>query len=196
MLACAAVILFLLDASASINEKHWQDMIRGHAEALVSERVLKVIEGDGPIAIGVYAFSDSIEPMMRFRLLQSPADARTAANDLNRVERPFSLGTRAGLALEHAVKVMETEAPCESHNLLIDLVSDGESYDEYLAERARDRAQDLSIRINVLGVGRIAADWLNNHAKTSTGFYMQIDSMDDIIPSLQRKIVRELASSD
>lgn len=196
MLQCAAIILFLLDSSGSISGDDWRMMLRGHAEAIANEQIARVIENDAPIAVAFYGFADRTYPIIDFRVLRSRAEAESTANELASSRRPSESWTAVGQALQDAVQAISTRAPCQSDSLIIDVVSDGESPDFSIAERARDRAQELTIKVNVLGIGRSAFEWLNNHVRTYDGFYMQADTMDDIVPTLRRKVVLEVSQRD
>jgi hypothetical protein len=195
MLQCAAVILFLLDSSGSISGPEWRLMLRGHAEALIAEPIIRVVENDAPIAVAFYAFADKTYPIMDFRVLRSRDDVESTAAELMTLRRPIEGWTAIGRAVQEAVDAVTSRAPCQTDSSIIDVVSDGDSPDFSVAERARDTAQDSAIRINVLGIGNEASEWLTDHVKTADGFYIRIDSMDDIVPALRRKVVMEIAQT-
>lgn len=192
MVYCAAVIVFLLDSSGSIFDHNWSDMTRGHAEALASPAIARVIESSGPIAVGAIGFSDSTSVVLSMSVLETPEDARRAAAAIQAAPRPFNSGTKMATAISAAIGMHE-RVQCQTDNPVIDLVSDGEGDDPEETTEERDRAAELDIRINTLGVGRAAADWLRVRAMTPGGFYMAVESADDLVSALRRKVVLELA---
>jgi Mg-chelatase subunit ChlD len=191
VIACAVALVLLLDASASIRADEWQMQLDGHAAALESPEVARVIERGGPVAVTAFAFSDDAVPVLPWRVVASAADARAAAQALRQAPRGVPLGTDLPGALRAALRALSAAPrPCERE--VVDLVTDGEAAAP-VRERAYAEAQGVTV--NALAVGPVtAADWLREHAITPGGFVLRAEGWADFHRAILRKLVLELAS--
>lgn len=190
---CALALVLLLDASASILPAEWRAQQEGHAAALEDAEIHAAIAREGPVAIAVLAFSDDVRPMLDWRVIQGPADARAAAAALRLAARPTPLGTDIGAALWAGLDLLAT-APCQAEREVMDLVTDGEAPVEGVL-RARAYAEAQGVTINALAVGPEAAEaWLRANAATPSGFVLRADGWASFAPALRRKLLMEMAS--
>ncbi len=190
MIACAAALVLLLDASASILPPEWRLQLDGHADAI--EAIGETVQRGEPVAVAAFAFSEMVQPLVRWRLVRTADDAREVAAQLRAAPRGPALGTEIPHALRVARNAM-AEAPCEPEQQVIDLVTDGEAHGPATA-RERDLAAAEGVRINALGVGREdAADWLRAHAVTPGGFVMHASDWQDFARAIRRKVALEVA---
>jgi hypothetical protein len=190
---CAAAIVFMMDASPSINADQWNLMIEGHARAVTSEQVLEVIERDG-LAVRAAAFAEWEHPLLEWRVLRTRIEAAEWAADLLALERPDDSYTRIGHALTWATSELAS-APCGDLQV-IDLVTDGEPTGEAetATGTARDKAHEAGVRINALAVGRDGSlgEFLRDNAATPGGFVLQVDTFNEVGRALLRKVRMEL----
>jgi len=194
MSACAAALVLLLDASASILAAEWRLQAQGHAAAFEDPAVHRtIISGEG-IAVTALAFSDDSSGMVGWRILREAADAEAFAAALRAAPRGASAGTDVGGALLSALEALSA-APCEAEQEVIDLVTDGEA-NELRTRQARAAAEARGVRINALGVGSDeAADWLRENAATPGGFVMQAPDWAGFAAAIRRKVTLELAGN-
>jgi Mg-chelatase subunit ChlD len=145
------------------------------------------------VAIAVLAFSDDVRPLLDWRVLSGPPDARAAGAELRLAARPTPAGTDIGAALWAGLDLLAT-APCQAEREVIDLVTDGEAPVEGVL-RARAYAEAQGVAINALAVGPEAAEaWLRANAATPAGFVLRADGWASFAPALRRKLLMELAS--
>lgn len=191
MISCAVALVLLLDASASITPPDWRLQLEGHADAI--EAIGPTVQRGEPVAVAAFAFSELVQPLVRWRLIRTEADAREVAAELRQAPR----GQMGGTEIPHALRVARNamaDAPCQAEQEVIDLVTDGEAHGPATA-RERDLAAAEGVRINALGVGSPeAADWLRQHAVTPGGFVMQVERWEDFARAIRRKIALEVAS--
>ena len=192
MAACALALVLLLDASASILTPQWELMVRGHADALQDEAVVRAIEGGDGVAVTALAFSEGTSAMVGWRVLRTTADAAAFGAELRAAPRGYPSGTDMGGALHSAMRALG-DAPCLAEQEVIDLATDGEANPES-TRHARAYAQVQGIRINAIGIGKsIAEGWLRENAVTEDGFAISAEDWSDFARAIRRKLVLELA---
>ena len=208
-LSCFAAIIFLMDASQSVNLDNYRLQREGTAAAIESEQVIESIARNGPVAMRGIEFASSTESITQWRIIRNGDDARNFAREFR--EYPIlsinlpgsrnSLGlfTHTTSALVEARSEIE-RAPCETDNKIIDISTDGPSNDYMPVQPERDRAHEEGIRINGIGIGVFyiegrplpAAEWIQNNLTTPGGFTIQVDNWSSFTQSIRRKLVREL----
>lgn len=192
MSVCAVALALLLDASGSVRPDNWAMQMEGHAAAFEAQQITRVIERE-PMAVTALAFSDTAEPLVGWRVLNTAADAARFAAELRQAPRPWSGGTNIGAAIMAGVEAFN-ETPCAAEQRVVDLVTDGEAA-ELPARNARDQAELAGVRINALGVGNdTAAEWLRENAITMGGFAMHAAGWADFARAVVRKISLEVAA--
>ena len=187
---CEVALVLLMDASTSISAREWNTQREGHAEAMRAPAVRSIIDRDG-LAVAVVQFADVAETVMGWQVLRSSDDALAYAGALDAMPRALSGGTRTGDALEHALGLIGG-APC-GDRLVIDLVTDGETFGGTPVEGQRDLAFARGVRVNALVV-RDGADWARRSAVTPGGFVIEIDGWSQFVPAMRRKLVMELGA--
>lgn len=188
---CAVALVLLLDASGSIGARDWQLQLDGHAAALESPEVQRVIERDG-LAVSAWAFAEYVQGIEAWTVLRTQADARALAVRLRQAPRMLSGGTDIGQALRVATSALGA-APC-GDSQVIDLVTDGEAT-PWPVEAARDEAAARGITINALAVGSPdAAAWLRAHAVTPGGFVVEAAGWVEFATAMRRKLAMEVAA--
>lgn len=189
---CALALVLLLDASGSISARDWQLQLDGHAAALESPEVQRIIARDG-LAVSAWAFADYAQGLAGWTVLRTPDDARALATRLRTSPRLMSGGTDIGQALRVATGALGV-APC-GDSAVIDLVTDGEAA-AAPTEAARDEAARRGVVINALAVGSPdAAAWLREHAVTPGGFVVQAAGWGEFAAAMRRKMVLEVAQA-
>ena len=88
-------------------------------------------------------------------------------------------------------------APCEPDEMVIDISTDGEA-DPGPVQEARNRAEELLVRINAIGIGRpeLLSSFLYQNVITSSGFHMTVESWRDFERAIRRKIALEIAQAN
>jgi len=194
-LACGTALLFLLDASPSIERDQWALMVEGHARAVTSERVLDAVERDG-LAVAVGAFAGTQEMLLEWRVLRTRIEAAEWAADLLQTHRTEDYGTRIGAALRWAGARLQ-QAPCGEWRV-IDLVTDGEANSEPLdaTAKARDALDEEGVRVNALAVGDDGSlgQFLVDNAVTPGGFVLQVATFQQVGRALVRKVSMEVGA--
>jgi hypothetical protein len=192
MIACAAALVLLLDASGSIRPEEWRVQVEATAAGIEEPSVTRLIAREGGIALSAFAFSERATAMVPWRLLRNAEEAARFATELRAAPRGLALGTEIGLALEAALDALD-EAPCAAEQDIIDLATDGEA-DERPVLAARERAIERGVRINALGVGSPeAAEWLRANAATPGGFVLNAEDWEAFPAAIRRKLSLELA---
>lgn len=189
---CAAALVLLLDASASILPDEWRVQVEATAAGLEDAAVARILERGPGVAVKAIAFSDGTTTMVGWRHLRAAEDARRFADALRAAPRGPSAGTDIGGALHAALDSLDA-APCAAEQEVVDLSTDGEAPAEPV-HAARDRAAERGTRINALGVGAPeAAEWLRENAVTPGGFALHAGRWEDYPAAIRRKLTLELA---
>lgn len=189
--SCAVALVLLLDSSSSVTADDWRSMVEGHADALVSPAVVRVIEMEGGLAVSAIGFDDRTTMIQPWRVLRTEGEAERMGKALLDGLRPSNGSTLIGQALQAALAVAR-EAPC-GDRVVVDIVTDGEAPDAAETGLVRDAAADAGVTINALGVGRPAMEWLRQHAVTPGGFVVEAPTWAEFNQSMRRKLVRETA---
>lgn len=191
---CAVALILLLDASGSVGFPEWRMQIEGHAEALASPEIARVIEREGGVAVQVRAFADTSAAIMPWRVLATAAEAHQAAVDLLTAYRPFNGGTAIGDAMADGLREME-QAPCGDQRVM-DVVTDGENNGGRVPSAVRAEAEASGVQVNALGVrGPMGSPfaWLRENVATARGFVVEAEDWDDFARAIRRKITWEIA---
>lgn len=189
---CAAALVLLLDASASILPDEWRVQVEATAAGLEDAAVTRIVERGPGVAVKAIAFSDGAVTMVGWRHLRTASDAARFADALRAAPRGPTMGTDIGAALGAALDALD-EAPCAAEQEVIDLSTDGEAAPDPVRD-ARDRAASRGARINALGVGAPeAAEWLRENAVTPGGFALDAPDWGAYGAAIRRKLTLELA---
>lgn len=190
----AVCLALLLDASASVDTQAWRLMLDGHAEAFRQPAVIRAAETDG-LAVAVMQFSDA-PSAATWRILRTEAETRRYAAQIAAQPRQYMAGTNTGRAIHAALDAMEAGPACEQH--VIDVATDGAASDWEDVRTARERAQNIGVRINAVGVVTTAdpdpEPWLRAEIITADGFAIIADGWGDFARAVSRKLVIEVSA--
>ncbi len=190
--ACAAALVLLLDASASIEDSDWNLQREATAEAFASDPVLRVVETAG-VAVMTMAFAEFAEPSLGWQVLRTREDAAAYATALRGIERPLErFGTAIGTAIREATLALE-EPPCEADFKVIDVATDGRNTTGWRPAQMRDLAYAADIRINGIGVGGEAGAELRENVVTNNGFVIETNNWQGFAAGMRRKLTWEIA---
>jgi hypothetical protein len=207
MNSCAVALIMLLDFSGSYNVSDWQRQVEGHARAFESQEVIGAIERESGIAVRAFAFNDVSRALTDWQVLRTQAEAQVYANELRRRGAMLGLpsgGTQTAFALQQALDEVE-RAPCEPDQRVLDVVTDGVSFDD--PAPIRDEAEVRGVRINGLFVHTAigaettsrrqyqdGAEWMRDNVITQGGTLSRVNNWDAFVYAIRAKIVLEIAS--
>jgi Ca-activated chloride channel family protein len=183
-----------LDASASVDTQAWRLMLDGHAQAFTQPAVIRAAETGG-LAVALIQFSDAPSPAT-WRILRTEAETRRYAAQIAAQTRQHMAGTNTGRAIHAALDAMESGPACETH--VIDVATDGAASDWAEVRTARERAQNIGVRINAVGIVTTAdpdpEQWLREEIITADGFAIVADGWGDFARAISRKIRMEIGA--
>lgn len=193
MTGCGIALALLLDVSGSISADQFATMARGHAEALRAPAFSRVAERDG-IALTVIQFDDTPRTSLAWRVIRSAAEAHDAAAQIEAMQRLGVGGTHTGSAVRYAVRRLE-QAPCGDWRVL-DVVTDGQPGGGLPLRQARDEADMLGVRINLLFIAGsdAEAEHMREQLVTGGGFAMRADDWSEFPQAIRRKILTEVGA--
>jgi Ca-activated chloride channel homolog len=196
LLSCAVALVLLMDVSGSLTDQHMRQQQDATARALTSERITDIIQTlPGGLAVKAIAFGPWPDVITPWTIIQTPEQASNFALQLRQYQRDDTIqnGTYLGRAMNFAIDQFDS-APCEPDEMVIDISTDGEA-DPGPVQEARDRAEELLVRINAIGIGRpeLLSSFLYQNVITSTGFHMTVESWHDFERAIRRKIALEIA---
>jgi hypothetical protein len=207
---CGVALVLLMDTSNSVNDPEFALQRNGTAAAFESPEVLQAIRLSSGVAVAVVDFGDHAETMLEWRIVTTEGDAREFAETLRILprNRRNSGQTATGDGIHRALQLL-SDPPCDPEARMIDISTDGESNIGRDPREQRNRAVDMRVRINGLGVmtspGRVPAEWLRENVTTPpmpatetephirAGFAIDIRDWADFAQAIRRKIVFELA---
>lgn len=205
--ACLAAVVFLIDSSASIADRHFAMQREGTAAAFEDPHVMSVIETSEGVAVLVADFAYAATTRVDWTLLRTAGEARGLAALLRRMQRVDRMGhTAIGHAIEHARQALR-RAPCAPQLRVIDVSTDGiESLSRISIEAARHAAAAAGITVNALvfnasdqivgGPGQVALmaeaeAWLRDNVVT--GFLRVVTEPAGYAEAFRRKFRTEIA---
>jgi hypothetical protein len=196
--SCAMALILLMDASGSITDIHMREQTIATSRALVSEQITNIVDRmPGGIAVKAIAFGPWPEVMVPWMMVRNSQEASQFAQQLRAYQRDDQIqnGTLLGRALNYAIDQFDT-APCEPDEQVIDVSTDGES-EPSAVQAARERAEQLWIKINAIGIGRpeLLNSFLYQNVVTSNGFHITVDSWSDFERAMRRKLALEIAQA-
>lgn len=198
IISCAVALILLMDASGSVTDHHMRQQTDATSNALVSEQITNIVERmPGGIAVQAIAFGQWPDVMVPWMMVRNRNEAATFAQQLRAYQRVFAIqhSTHLGRALDHAINEFDS-APCEPDERVIDVSTDGEA-DPGPVQAARDRAEQLWIKINAIGIGRpeLLSRFLYQNVVTSTGFHITVNSWSDFERAMRRKLALEISQA-
>ena len=183
----------VLDVSGSVTQTQWRLMLESYARGLSSSEVVEAIVGEGGIAICVIQFDDAAQVTMGWMQLRSRADIERFAAEFVNQERAGYLSTNTAAGMSLAIEQLMS-VPAETK--IMNISTDGPSNTGEPPEDVRDRAQDMEIRINCVGIitqfGN-PSTWLDINVKTQDGFVVVANGWQDFQRAIKRKLVMELS---
>ena len=191
---CAAALVLMLDGSRSISPDNWTLQVQGHAEAVVSDGFLHVVESSGPVALQVITFAETPHQVMPWTVVRNRAEARAYAASISRIVRPEDQsGTYTAMALKVSLDSFQ-QAPCQADNQVVDIVTDGKASDIHRLPEMLERAQEEGVTVNTLAVGMVEEDlpMVRETGRTHNGFVMEIEDWQQFGPAIARKIRLEI----
>jgi hypothetical protein len=119
-------LVLVIDNSGSIDASESAMQFNGYAEAFASAELVKEMTGgpNGAIAVSVLIFSDRVQALGGWQLIDGPATAASFANLLRSAPHSGTGGTHIAQALEAAVMELAS-CPHPASAATIDLSADG-----------------------------------------------------------------------
>jgi hypothetical protein len=196
MNACAVALVLLMDASLSMSVQDFQNQMEGTASAFEDSAIVQLIQSNpGGIAVSAFTFEQTTNLEIPWVIVRNENDARLLASRVRAIPHRFGSDTLIGPAINRAAEYM-AETPCEPDEHVIDVSTDGEVYAPPVAA-ARDAAQEAGIKINAIGVSQRRSDlyeFLFTNVRTYNGFAIAVDTWEQFINAIRRKISMEIAS--
>ncbi len=196
------VLLLALDVSASIDDREYQLMREGLAQALLSEQVELAIRAgkNGAIAISVMQWSGFQEQAVKVRWtrLSGREDLLRLSNKVRRMTRRYSGGaTDIGGAIKFNRKLVAS-APFLSLRKVIDIAGDGPNNVNRSPEFERDITIKSGITINGLAVIGEAVTLAQYYSRFIIGgasaFVENTRDYDSFETAMRRKLLREIGA--
>lgn len=190
---CAVALLLMLDGSGSMNQD-FNTQREETARAIESPEVIQAIHHQGAVAISVMQFGFRTRLETDWAVLTNAADAQNLAARVRRIEFVNDPSTNIARAIEEATDHFGTLTACQPDQQIIDISTDGIDMGFQAQEVARDAAQMLGIRINVIAVGEADdVEQLRRFVMTADGFVLHTHSWAEYSRLFRRKIIFELA---
>jgi hypothetical protein len=194
-------LILLVDVSGSIDNTEYDMQKDGIAAAFRDPAVVRAIWNQpyGRMAVAVVEWSDSVNVVIPWTLVEDEEGAMNLAGMLDDVVRTSRGSTGTGTAIAYAIDLFES-CGCEAARRVIDVSGDGlNNSGGITAASARDRAVERGIIVNGLPINGDGSDvGLYEHydaeVKGGTGaFIIEARGFEDFPRAIRQKLVLEIA---
>lgn len=196
---CRLALALGLDISSSVDAEEDQLQRLGLANALASpevQRAILSVPGES-VAIAVFEWSGRYQQdvILPWRLLSSPAQILSAANDIRLSKRSYTeFPTAIGYALGYAAGVLADAPPCLFQTL--DMSGDGINNEGFTPNLAYRNFPLAEVTVNGLVIGGAQDDLVGYYRreiiKGPGSFVEAARDFNDFERAMRRKLVREL----
>lgn len=194
-LVCAVALALVLDGSGSM-QRDFATQREETARAVESPQVVEAIQRQGAVAIAVHQFATEVKVEVPWQLLRSEVDAQRLARSIRNIQFMDGRDTYIARAVRVATQYFDELDACIPDQQIIDISTDGVDPGIQQMAEARDTAQSVGIRINVIAVGHPEdADILRDNIMTPDGFVLHTVRWSEYASLFRRKIILELAQT-
>lgn len=194
-------LVLVVDVSGSIDSGEYELQKQGVARAFRDPAVVKAVWNQpfGRMAVAVVEWSDSVNVVIPWTMVEDEFTAHRLAAMLDDVARTSSGGTALGTAVAFAIELFAS-CGCDPVRRVIDVSGDGLNNSGALtAAAARDMAVAAGIVVNglpITGGGSDAGLYEHYEQEVKGGdgaFTIEARGFDDFARALRQKLVLEIA---
>ena len=195
-------LVLAADCSGSVSNEDLALQLRGYAEAVASEQVLRAVRAGrhGQIALTFMSWSGvgMHDQLVPWRLIDGIDAAREFSTALLGAPHPMPGFTSLSGAIDFGVMLLK-RCRFPAAEQVIDLSGDGLNNDGRLVTAARDDAVAAGVRINGLPIVRRGEDIVAYYAENVIGgvaaFLVVANEMASFREAVVRKLVAEIAAA-
>jgi hypothetical protein len=203
-------VVFAVDFSSSIDPATADMQRNGHAAALTSPEIMKLLSSGrrGCIAISYFEWASpsSIRSILPWTRICGPKDAEAAAGIISSTgDRGVGRRVRGGTSISSAIAVgslLLDRFPDRADRMVIDISSNGENNEGLSVQQARAKAIDKGYTINAIAIPSrefqnpdrpLASYFAEEVIGGDQAFVMVPKALSDYTLALRHKLVTEIS---